>query len=136
MLPDSALLDTLVDWLAHGMWRLTWWEVVLYTLATTHITIAAVTIYLHRHSAHRALDLHPVAEAQWHQFPGHGGVTGLCLLSESHLACHTFPEYGSMCLNVFCCRQRPDWNFDEYLRRKIGAQRVQGRRLERPYHER
>ena len=60
MLPDSALLDTLVDWLAHGMWRLTWWEVVLYTLATTHITIAAVTIFLHRAQAHRALDLGPI----------------------------------------------------------------------------
>ncbi len=35
------------------------WEVVGYTLLTTHITIAAVTIYLHRHQAHRALDLHP-----------------------------------------------------------------------------
>ncbi len=35
------------------------WEVVGFTLLTTHITIAAVTIYLHRHQAHRALDLHP-----------------------------------------------------------------------------
>jgi stearoyl-CoA desaturase (delta-9 desaturase) len=33
---------------------------VLVTLALTHITIAGVTIYLHRHSAHRALDLHPI----------------------------------------------------------------------------
>lgn len=36
------------------------WEVIGYTLAMTHITIAAVTIYLHRHQAHRALDLHPL----------------------------------------------------------------------------
>jgi stearoyl-CoA desaturase (delta-9 desaturase) len=36
------------------------WEVIAYTLAVTHVTIAAVTIYLHRHQAHRALDLHPV----------------------------------------------------------------------------
>ncbi len=35
-------------------------EIVAYTLITTHITIAAVTIYLHRHQAHRALELHPV----------------------------------------------------------------------------
>ena len=60
MLPDSVLLDTLVDWLAHGMWRLSWWQIVLYTLATTHITIAAVTIFLHRAQAHRALDLGPI----------------------------------------------------------------------------
>ena len=36
-----------------------WWGYVAITLIFTHITIAAVTIYLHRHSAHRALDLHP-----------------------------------------------------------------------------
>ncbi len=42
------------------MMNLPWWGYVLYTLAVTHVTIAAVTIYLHRHQAHRALDLHPV----------------------------------------------------------------------------
>ena len=35
------------------------WELVAITLGLTHVTIAAVTIFLHRHSAHRALDLHP-----------------------------------------------------------------------------
>ena len=80
------------------------------------------------------LSLHPVAEAQWHQFPGAGGVTGLCLLAESHLACHTFPEFGSLCLNVFCCRPRPEWDFESYLRDKMGAASVRVRRLERPYH--
>ncbi len=43
-----------------GLFELPWWGYVVYTLVVTHITIAAVTIYLHRHSAHRALDLHPV----------------------------------------------------------------------------
>lgn len=81
-----------------------------------------------------ALALHPVAEPQWHQFPGAGGVTGLCLLAESHLACHTFPEFGSICLNVFCCRPRPEWAFEAYLRAKLGASAVRVRRLERPYH--
>lgn len=37
-----------------------WWGYVVVTLVITHITIAAVTIYLHRYSAHRALDLHPI----------------------------------------------------------------------------
>jgi fatty-acid desaturase len=36
-----------------------WWQVLLFTLVVTHITIAAVTIFLHRAQAHRALDLHP-----------------------------------------------------------------------------
>ena len=44
-----------------GIFDLPWWGYVLYTLAMTHITIAAVTIYLHRHQAHRALELHGIA---------------------------------------------------------------------------
>ena len=44
-----------------GALDLPWWGYVAYTLALTHITIASVTIFLHRHQAHRALDLHPIA---------------------------------------------------------------------------
>ncbi|MBL8238521.1 MAG: S-adenosylmethionine decarboxylase [Bryobacterales bacterium] len=80
------------------------------------------------------LSLHPVSDPQWHQFPGAGGITGLCLLAESHLACHTFPEFGSLCLNVFCCRPRPEWAFADYLREKLGATSVRVRRLERSYY--
>jgi S-adenosylmethionine decarboxylase len=79
------------------------------------------------------LSLHPVADTQWHQFPGPGGITGLCLLAESHLACHTFPEFGSLCLNVFCCKPRPDWDFVSYLKKTFLAQEVRVRQLERPY---
>jgi stearoyl-CoA desaturase (Delta-9 desaturase) len=43
-----------------GLLDLPWWGYILATLGLTHVTIAAVTIYLHRHSAHRALDLHPI----------------------------------------------------------------------------
>jgi stearoyl-CoA desaturase (delta-9 desaturase) len=46
--------------IAYGLIQLPWWGYVLVALALTHITIAGVTIYLHRHSAHRALDLHPI----------------------------------------------------------------------------
>ena len=42
-----------------GVFDLPWWGVVLVALALTHVTIAAVTIFLHRHQAHHALDLHP-----------------------------------------------------------------------------
>ena len=59
-LPDWAILDALIDWMGHGLFNLAWWQVLLITLGMTHITIASVTIYLHRHSAHRALDLHPI----------------------------------------------------------------------------
>lgn len=43
----------------NGLLHFSWWEVVLYTLVLTHITIASVTIFLHRHQAHRSLELHP-----------------------------------------------------------------------------
>ena len=43
-----------------GLIDLPWWGYVLVTLGLTHVTIAAVTIFLHRHQAHRALDLHPL----------------------------------------------------------------------------
>ena len=42
-----------------GLFDLPWWGVALVALGLTHITIAAVTIFLHRCQAHRALDLHP-----------------------------------------------------------------------------
>ncbi len=40
--------------------ELPWWGYVLVALTFTHTTIAAVTIYLHRHQAHMALSLHPI----------------------------------------------------------------------------
>ncbi len=43
-----------------GVFDLPWWGYIVYALAVTHITIAAVTIFLHRCQSHRALDLHPV----------------------------------------------------------------------------
>jgi S-adenosylmethionine decarboxylase len=79
------------------------------------------------------MSLHPVAPNTWHQFPGSGGVTGLSLLSESHITCHTFPEFGSLCLNVFCCRPRAEWDFESELRQALGAASVRVRRVDRPY---
>jgi stearoyl-CoA desaturase (delta-9 desaturase) len=43
-----------------GLLVLPWWGYIAAALILTHITIASVTIYLHRHSAHRALELHPI----------------------------------------------------------------------------
>jgi stearoyl-CoA desaturase (delta-9 desaturase) len=53
-------LDLVLDFLLNGVTHATGWQIVLFTLAVTHITIAAVTIFLHRCQAHRALDLHPI----------------------------------------------------------------------------
>lgn len=44
----------------YGLFPLPWWGYILVTLGLTHVTILAVTIYLHRCSAHRALDVHPM----------------------------------------------------------------------------
>jgi S-adenosylmethionine decarboxylase len=79
------------------------------------------------------MGLHPVAAPLWHKFPQPGGVTGLLLLSESHLAVHTFPEFQSLCLNVFCCRPRPEYDFEDVLMQLFQAQRVSVRKLERVY---
>jgi stearoyl-CoA desaturase (Delta-9 desaturase) len=56
----TPVVDSLVQWLAQGALNATWWQVLIYTLVATHITIAAVTIFLHRAQAHRALELGPV----------------------------------------------------------------------------
>ena len=77
--------------------------------------------------------LRPVAPALWHHFPPPGGVTGVCVLAESHLACHTFPEHRSLCLNLFCCTPRPAWPFEKRLAEMVGAERVTVRHLERTY---
>ena len=79
------------------------------------------------------LALRPVAPAQWHQFPGPAGITGLVLLAESHLALHTFPEHGSLCLNLFCCVPRAEWDWAAGLARHVGAASVRVRRLAREY---
>ena len=46
-------LDAAVHWMSNGLVETSWWQIVLITLALTHITIASVTIFLHRHQAHR-----------------------------------------------------------------------------------
>jgi len=82
-----------------------------------------------------ALRLRPVAQTQWHQFPNSGGITGLCLLAESHLACHTFPEFGSLCLNLFCCVPRERWDFEAHLTAAFGASSVSVRTVIRRYSQ-
>ena len=67
------------------------------------------------------LGLRAVAPPQWHQFPGEGGITGVVLLSESHLTCHTFPERGYAAFNLYCCRPRRDWPWHERLAEALGA---------------
>ena len=67
----------------------------------------------------------------WHKFPGEGGVTGLIALTESHLACHTYPESRTATFNLYCCRARPRWDWERQLKAKLGATLVTVTQIER-----
>ena len=57
---DFSFHDALIQWGIDGLVNASWWQIVLYTLLLTHITIASVTIFLHRAQAHRSLELHAI----------------------------------------------------------------------------
>lgn len=71
----------------------------------------------------------------WHKFDGEGGVTGLIALTESHLACHTYPEYGTATFNLYCCRTRPEWNWEGELKSALDAADVTVTKIERGTRE-
>jgi S-adenosylmethionine decarboxylase len=77
------------------------------------------------------MQLSVIGAPAWHQFPAPGGVTGLYLLSESHLTCHTFPELGAATFNLYCCRPRESWPWERRLAELLGATRVVITRCER-----
>lgn len=77
------------------------------------------------------LDLHPVEPPRFHQFPAPGGITGFVMLTESHLACHTYPEHGIITINLYCCRPRAEWPWRERLAEIAGATSVDVRCLTR-----
>ena len=100
------------------------------------------------------LDLHPLGAPQWFVFGANdpidvaeveaasladgGGVTGLVALSESHLACHTYPETGTLTINLYTCRARPTPDWKGLVQRFVGPAVVRaesvarGRRAVRP----
>ena len=77
------------------------------------------------------LGLKTLDEPLWHTFGGEGGVTGLTMLTESHLACHTYPEYRAATFNLYCCRTRPEWNWEANLKDMLGAEDVRVTKIER-----
>jgi stearoyl-CoA desaturase (Delta-9 desaturase) len=93
---DSPVFDAIIQWMGHGLWDLAWWQIVLYALITTHITIASVTIYLHRHQAHRAMDLHwlPAHFFRFWLWLGTGQVTKewVSIHRKHHAKCETLDD--------------------------------------------
>jgi S-adenosylmethionine decarboxylase len=81
------------------------------------------------------MELKPLGDCVWHQFPDTGGLTGFWLLQESHLAIHTFPEFQSACLNVFCCSERPAIEWGSILSEKLGSKEVRIREYLRVYQK-
>ena len=81
------------------------------------------------------LELHVLGEVAWHQFDHPGGISGLALLSESHLTCHTYPEFRAATFNLYCCRNRASWPWESTLREMLGATEVHVRMFERVIHE-
>lgn len=77
------------------------------------------------------LGLNVVGNPQTHQFPDPFGVTALYMLSESHLACHTYPERSLATFNLYCCRARPPWKWEVELRQRLSASRVQIQQIQR-----
>lgn len=78
------------------------------------------------------LNLKIVGEQLWHQFAAPGaGVTGLAMLTESHLACHTYPEHKTATFNLYCCRERPEWDWTLNLQNLLGAKSVNVQKIER-----
>jgi len=70
------------------------------------------------------LDLHVVGQPLVHRFAEPGGVTALYLLRESHLCCHTYPESRLATFNLYCCRERPAFDWAAALRELFAVQRI------------
>lgn len=76
-----------------------------------------------------------VIDSIWHKFPGEGGVTGMAALTESHLTCHTYPEHQTATFNLYCCRTRPEWNWETELKASLDALKVTITKIERGSQE-
>ncbi|MBS0381946.1 MAG: fatty acid desaturase [Proteobacteria bacterium] len=87
------MLDTLLDFAAHGLANAGWLAILVYVLVTTQLTIFAVTLYLHRSQAHRGVDFHPVVShfLRFWNWLGTGMVTKewVAIHRKHHAHCET-----------------------------------------------
>jgi S-adenosylmethionine decarboxylase len=77
------------------------------------------------------LALHPLGAPLVHVFPGEGGITAMLLLSESHLAVHTFPEFQIATISLYCCRKRAPIDWERTLAECLSSRSASVRTLER-----
>ena len=73
----------------------------------------------------------PIRDPLWQVFPAPGGITGLWLLAESHLAVHTYPETQFAAINLYCCGSPRPWAWESHLCEWFGAEHVDVRTLDR-----
>jgi S-adenosylmethionine decarboxylase len=78
-----------------------------------------------------SLGLTPIGTPVWHVFPGEAGVTGITMLSESHLTVHTYPETRCAAFNLYCCRPHAEWPWQDKLASALGVTSVRIRILPR-----
>lgn len=72
-----------------------------------------------------------VREYVFHKFSPQG-VSGVVVISESHLAIHTWPELGYAAVDVFTCGERVDpWDACNFLTEKFGAQHLAAKETKR-----
>jgi len=79
----------------------------------------------------RDVGVRPLGDPLWQVFPGPGGITGLWLLAESHLAVHTYPETQFAAINLYCCRSPRTYAWESQLRAWFEADHVDVRTLDR-----
>ena len=79
----------------------------------------------------RELGVRPIRGPLWQMFPAPGGITGMWLLAESHLAVHTYPETQFAAISLYCCRSLRAWAWESHLRAWFGADHVDLRTVDR-----
>lgn len=76
-----------------------------------------------------------VREVAFHKFSPQG-ISGVVVISESHLAVHTWPEYGYAAVDVFTCGDRVDpWVACEFINQAFGAQHTTANEVKRGLFE-
>jgi S-adenosylmethionine decarboxylase len=76
-----------------------------------------------------------IREVIFHEFCPQG-VSGVVVISESHLAIHTWPEYGYAAVDIFTCGSTVDpWVSCQYLKKHLQSDRIAAKEITRGIFE-